>query len=104
MLSARDILMSQFDRPLTVSYLCATLGTNEFKLKEGFRKVFGTSPHRMLTDIRMRKAWELLEAGMYVSTVAYKVGFQHLSSFSTAFEKVLQAHTQVIAECKTKGA
>lgn len=87
MLSARDILMSQFDRQLTVGYLCATLSTNEFKLKQGFRKVFGTSPYRMLTDIRMAKARELLESGMYVSTVAYKVGFQHLSSFSAAFEK-----------------
>lgn len=102
MLSARDILMSQFDRPLTVSYLCATLGTNEFKLKEGFRKVFGTSPHRMLTDIRMRKAWELLEAGMYVSTVAYKVGFQHLSSFSTAFEKYYKLTPKSLLSARRK--
>lgn len=87
MLRARDILMSQFDRQLTVGYLCAALGINEFKLKQGFGKVFGTSPYRMLTDIRMAKARELLESGMYVSTVAYKVGFQHLSSFSAAFEK-----------------
>lgn len=87
MLRVRDILMSQFDRPLTVGYLCAAVGTNEFKLKQRFRKLFGTSPYRMLTDIRMGKARELLETGLRVSTVAYRVGFQHLSSFSAAFEK-----------------
>lgn len=87
MLSARDILLRQFDRKLTIGYICSSLGTNEFKLKQGFREMFGTSPYRMLTDIRMAKARELLEAGMHVSTVAYRVGFQHLSSFSAAFEK-----------------
>jgi len=84
---ARGILMSQYGRPLTVGYLCAAVGTNEFKLKQGFRALFGTSPHRMLTDIRMAKAWELLETGLQVSTVAYRVGFAHLSSFSAAFER-----------------
>lgn len=87
MLRARDILMEHFDRHLTLGYLCTAVGTNEFKLKQGFRDIFGTSPHRMLTDIRMQKAWELLETGLHVSTVAYRVGYQHLSSFSTAFER-----------------
>ncbi len=87
MLRARDILMSQYDRQLTIPYLCTAVGVNEFKLKQGFRKLFGTSPHRMLVDIRMKKAWELLESGLHVSSVAYRIGYQHLSSFSAAFER-----------------
>lgn len=83
---AKDILVSQYDRQLTVAYLCTVIGTNEFKLKQGFREMFGSSPHRMLISIRMEKALELLESGLNVSTVAYKVGYQHLSSFSTAFQ------------------
>lgn len=86
-LRARDILMEHFDRSLTLGYLCTAVGTNEFKLKKDFREMFGTSPHRMLTEIRMEKAWELLETGLHVSTVAYRVGYQHLSSFSAAFER-----------------
>jgi len=84
-LRARDMLVQHFGRPLTVAYLCAMLGTNEYKLKQGFRACFGTSVHRMLTDIRMQKAWELLETGLPVSTVAHQVGYQHPASFSTAF-------------------
>lgn len=101
MLAARDIMLRQFDRPLTVAYLCTLVGTNEFKLKEGFRELFGTSPHRMLTEIRMRKAWELLEGGLYVSTVAYKVGYQHLSSFSAAFERYYGRTPKSIAKALT---
>lgn len=87
MLQARDILLQQYGQTLTIAYLCTTVGTNEFKLKQGFRELFGTSPHRMLTDIRMKKAWELLECGLRVSTVADRVGYRHLSSFSAAFER-----------------
>jgi len=82
---ARDILLAHFDRPLTIAYLCRVVGTNECTLKQGFRTLFGTSIHRMLIDIRMRKAWELLESGLNVSTVAHRIGYRHLASFSTAF-------------------
>jgi len=84
---ARDILLAHFDRPLTIAYLCRVVGTNECTLKLGFRTLFGTSIHRMLIDIRMRKAWELLESGLNVSTVTHRVGYQHLASFSTAFAR-----------------
>ncbi|UVK97152.1 MULTISPECIES: helix-turn-helix transcriptional regulator [unclassified Pseudomonas] len=103
MMRARGIMMSQYDRPLTVGYLCTAVGTNEFKLKQGFRTLFGTSPHRMLTDIRMAKAWELLETGLQVSTVAYKVGFQHLSSFSSAFERYYGRTAKSVAGPKVNG-
>lgn len=87
LLRARELLMQHYDQPITVAWLCTTVGSNEFTLKQGFRRLFNTSPHRMLTEIRMRKAWELLESGLHVSTVAWKVGYQHLSSFSSAFQR-----------------
>lgn len=87
LLQARDILLQQYDQALTIAHLCTATGINEFKLKQGFRELFGTSPHRMLTDIRMKKAWHLLESGLRVSTVADRVGYRHLSSFSAAFER-----------------
>ncbi len=87
MLQARDLMLQHYARPLTIAWLCATVGTNEFKLKQGFRELFGTSPYRLLTGIRMQKAWELLESGLRVSSVADRVGYRHLSSFSAAFER-----------------
>jgi len=82
---ARDILIAQYDRPLTLASLGMQVGVNETKLKHGFRTLFGVSVHRMLTDIRMQKAWALLEAGLHAATVAYRVGYRHPASFSAAF-------------------
>lgn len=82
-----DIMKQYYAQPLTIPYLCATVGINEFKLKQCFQEMFNTSPYRMLTDIRMHEAWQLLVSGERVSTVAHKVGFQHLASFSSAFQK-----------------
>lgn len=87
MLQARDIMLRDHAQPLTLAYLCAAVGSNAFALKTGFRQLFGTSPHRMLTRIRMERAWALLDSGQRVSAVAYQVGYQHVSSFSTAFER-----------------
>lgn len=100
-LRARDILARHYAQPLTVAYLCTTVGTNECKLKQGFRDMFGTSPHRMLVRIRMEKAMELLDSGLRVSTVADHVGYQHLSSFSTAFERYFGRPPSAIKRART---
>lgn len=86
-LRARDLMAAHYAQALTLGYLCAAVGTNECKLKQGFRDLFGTTPHRLLTRIRMERAWELLHSGQRVSSVAYQVGYRHPSSFSAAFEK-----------------
>jgi AraC-like DNA-binding protein len=84
---ARDLLAAQMDRELTLSYLAGAVGLNEFKLKQGFREVFGTSPHRMLLELRMRRAWALLETGCQVAQAGYQVGYAHPANFSAAFSR-----------------
>jgi AraC-like DNA-binding protein len=84
---ARTLLQEHFARPLTIAHLCRTVGLNEFKLKKGFRELFGTSPHRMLTEIRMAYAREALARGEPVSNVAYDSGYQHPANFSAAFSR-----------------
>lgn len=85
--AARTLMQTQMDRELTVDYLCLATGLNAFKLKAGFRKHFGTSPHRLLTELRMRRAWELLETGCQVAQAAYRVGYRHPANFSAAFTR-----------------
>lgn len=83
--AARALMQSQMDRDLTVQYLCLATGLNEFKLKQGFRALYGGSPGRLLTELRMRRAWELLETGCQVAQAAYQVGYRHPANFSAAF-------------------
>jgi len=84
---ARDIMIEQIDQPLTLAYLCTAVGLNEFKLKEGWHYRFNTTPHRMLFELRMRKACTLLESGCQVAQVAYQVGYKFPNNFSAAFTR-----------------
>lgn len=84
---ARDIMIEQMDQPLTIPYLCAAVGLNEFKLKEGLHYRFNSTPHRMLHEMRMRKAYTLLESGCQVAQAAYRVGYKFPNNFSAAFTR-----------------
>ncbi|PZU27025.1 MAG: AraC family transcriptional regulator [Stenotrophomonas sp.] len=85
--AAYMLMQAHMDRPLTIGWLCARTGINEFKLKQGMRRLYGNSPYRLLTALRMHKAVELLEAGHPVSSVAYRSGYEHPANFSSAFSR-----------------
>lgn len=84
---AKAILETQMDQNLTVPELAAAVGLNESKLRAGFRHRFSKSPHRLLLEARMRKAWQLLENGCQVAEAAYSVGYEHPSNFSASFSR-----------------
>jgi AraC family transcriptional activator of pyochelin receptor len=83
----RDLMAAQMDRALTVGYLCTAVGLSESKLKQGLRQRFDTSPHRMLLEMRMQRAWTLLASGSQVAQAAWQVGYAHPSNFSAAFTR-----------------
>ena len=83
----RQLMLEQLDQPLTLAYLAASVGFNECKLKEGFRHHYKTSPYRLLTELRMRKAHTLLENGCQVAQAGYQVGYAFANNFSAAFTR-----------------
>lgn len=84
---ARDLMHTQMDRALTIPYISATVGLNECKFKQGFRELYGITPHQFLLDLRMRRARALLLSGSQVAQAAYAVGYRHPASFSAAFSR-----------------
>lgn len=80
-----EIMQTQLHRPLTLDYLCLTAGLSVFKLKDGIRRRYGTTPHRLLHDLRMQRAWTLLEAGCQVAQAGWQVGYAHPGNFGAAF-------------------
>jgi AraC family transcriptional regulator, transcriptional activator of the genes for pyochelin and ferripyochelin receptors len=61
---------------------------NEFKLKKGYKQLFGTTVFGHVHQLRMKKAKMLLEKKtMTVSEVSFFIGYNNLSSFSTEFKK-----------------
>ena len=85
--NAKDILIDNIESPPSLLELAKKAGTNDYKLKIGFRQVFGTTVFGYLRNQRMERARQLLlERRMNVSEVAQTVGYNSLSRFSTAFK------------------
>ena len=85
---ARDILIASAENPPSLLELAKQAGLNDYKLKIGFRYVFGTTVFGYLQKHRMEQARMLLEDGkMNVTEVAYTVGYSSLSHFAKIFHR-----------------
>jgi AraC-like DNA-binding protein len=63
-------------------------GLNENKLLNGFKKLFGTTPYQHHLELKMQKAEGMLLTTMEsVTSIAYTVGYNHVSNFSLEFTK-----------------
>ncbi|MEO1792729.1 MAG: AraC family transcriptional regulator [Cyanobacteria bacterium J06629_19] len=85
---ARDILLENAQNPPTLVALARQVSLNDYKLKVGFRQVFGTTVFGYLHRYRMEQAHRLLtEQRMNVKEVAQAVGYANQSRFASAFRK-----------------
>jgi AraC family transcriptional regulator, transcriptional activator of the genes for pyochelin and ferripyochelin receptors len=85
---AKEILITQFNHPPSILSLARQVGLNDFKLKQGFRQVFGTTVFGYLRDYRLEQArLLLLEKQMSVQQVARAIGYTHSGYFAKAFKQ-----------------
>jgi AraC family transcriptional regulator, transcriptional activator of the genes for pyochelin and ferripyochelin receptors len=85
---ARDYLLQHYDVPPTLEELSRIAGINVFKLKNGFRELFGNSVFAYLGDYKMEMARAaLLEGKKTAAELAYDLGYSSQQHFSTAFRK-----------------
>ncbi|NJM98363.1 MAG: helix-turn-helix transcriptional regulator [Phormidesmis sp. RL_2_1] len=85
---AKTILTKNAEYPPSLMALARQVNLNDYKLKVGFRQVFGTTVFGYLHQYRMTKARRLLsEQQMNVKEVAQTVGYANQSRFAAAFRK-----------------
>jgi AraC family transcriptional activator of pyochelin receptor len=85
---AREILITQLNHPPSILSLARQVGLNDFKLKQGFRQVFGTTVFGYLRDYRLEQAHLLLlEGQLSVQQVARAIGYTHSGYFAKAFKQ-----------------
>lgn len=85
---ARAILTENLTHPPSIVELARRVGVNDYKLKQGFRQVFKTTPFGYLREQRLELARQLLrETDRSVEEVAIAVGYQSRSSFTAAFRR-----------------
>jgi AraC-like DNA-binding protein len=81
-----NLIVNNMDVCYTITRLSNEVGLNTFKLKYGFKKIFGFPIFRYIHNCRMTKALEVLrETDANISDVAYSVGYQTIGAFSNAF-------------------
>lgn len=86
---ARDTLIENLVEPPTIKELAKIVGTNEYKLKYGFKSIFGNTIYGFYRDYRMYKARQLLEQNNYsVSEVAYLIGYSNPSHFISCYKQI----------------
>jgi AraC family transcriptional activator of pyochelin receptor len=85
---AREVLLDKMDEPPSLLALARHVGLNDFKLKAGFRQIFGTTVFGYLHDQRLARARQLLEErSLNVTEVACAVGYANPSHFAAAFRR-----------------
>ena len=85
---ALKYLTKNYRNPGTLKELSKKIGTNEFLLKRDFKTLFGTTVFGYVSEIRMKKAKQLLLKSEYsISQISDEVGYKNPQHFSTAFKR-----------------
>lgn len=85
---AKEIISKNLDAPPSLKELSKQIGLNDYKLKKNFKELFGVPVFKYLQNERLTKAHDLLTKGQAtIQEAAWQVGYESLSSFSSAFLK-----------------
>jgi AraC family transcriptional regulator, transcriptional activator of the genes for pyochelin and ferripyochelin receptors len=85
---AKEFLLQHMATPPTLAELARIAGINEFKLKRGFKELFGNTVFGYLAEARLALAKsELLTDQKTATEIAFDLGYSSLQHFSTAFKK-----------------
>lgn len=84
-----DTIINNLEKDLPrLKDLALQMGTNEYKLKYGFKQLYGTTVFRFLIQERLRKAKTLIQhSNLSLKTIAHMTGFKSTTHFSRAFKE-----------------
>ena len=84
----KDLLSSRLEDPPTIVELAKLIGLNEYKLKKGFKELFGTTIFGYIHNMRMTQAKRLLlGTSKSAKEIAFDIGYSSPQHFSNAFKK-----------------
>ncbi len=82
-------LKQNLDRPISLEELAADARCTKVHLVRAFRKYFGETPYRMLRNMRMRLAANMLlnSPELSIKEIAAQVGYENALTFSAEFRR-----------------
>ena len=85
---AAEILEVQMRNPPSLLALARLVCINDYKLKKGFKALYGTTVYEYLRQTRMKHAMNLLRTGASnVTEAAMETGYCNVSAFAEQFRK-----------------
>ncbi|MUL35902.1 helix-turn-helix transcriptional regulator [Gloeocapsopsis dulcis] len=98
---AKEMLLACLDNPPSLIDLARAVGLNDYKLKIGFRQIFGKTVFGYLHECRLERSRLLLDAGnLTVAGVAHAVGFTNRGDFAAAFRRKFGVNPSVYVRSK----
>lgn len=87
--NVREYILSHLEEPLpSAKELASMFETNEFTLKDNFRKQLHTSIYQFYNDERLKKAHFLIQKTLIpLKEIAFLCGFNDYTNFFKAFRK-----------------
>lgn len=84
-----DYVLENLTEPLpSIKELARQFGTNDFKLKDGFRHFFHTSVYKFYTEQRLKRAYLMIEqTDIPLKNISFMNGFNSYPNFSKSFKK-----------------
>ena len=85
---AKEIVLEDFENKISLKELSRKVCINEYKLKKGFKYLFGTSVMDYRVKAKMETARNLLlETDKAIDDIGYEMGYDFVSNFNSAFKK-----------------
>lgn len=83
----KEILDQNVNNSYSLKELAQKAGLNDFKLKKGFKEIFGITVFGYLSDLRMKTAKEMLsDSNRSIAEISEYCGYSFVQSFITAFK------------------
>jgi AraC-like DNA-binding protein len=84
----RDYIAVHYGQSLSVDRLASEAGLSPFHFMRVFRRTVGLSPHAYLTQVRVRRAKDLIARGENLAATAIAVGFGDQSHLNRHFKRL----------------
>ncbi len=100
-----DYILAHLEEPLpSLKELSKIFGTNEYKLKDGFRHFFKTSIYKFYTVERLKRAYLMIQqTTIPLKNIALMNGFTDYPNFSKSFKKQFGISPNEIARTALNG-
>jgi AraC-like DNA-binding protein len=84
-----DYILAHLDDPLpSLKEISRELGTNEYKLKDGFKHFYNSSIYQFYTDSRLKRAYFMIEhTAIPLKNISVMNGYTNYPNFSKSFKK-----------------